>query len=82
MPAHWAKGLTYLISLALASFVLFTVKCNPDDTIGDLKRMLSLLTGTRADKIRIQKGYIVYKDHVSLQDYEISHGSSLEMYYQ
>ncbi|KAK5795156.1 hypothetical protein PVK06_036414 [Gossypium arboreum] len=31
------------------------VKCNDDDTIGDLKKLVAVQTGTRADKIRIQK---------------------------
>lgn len=31
-------------------------------------------TGTRPEKIRIQKWYTVYKDHITLSDYEISDG--------
>ncbi|ONK70672.1 uncharacterized protein A4U43_C04F310 [Asparagus officinalis] len=31
------------------------VKCNEDDTIGDLKKLVAAQTGTRSDKIRIQK---------------------------
>ncbi|SBS98544.1 ubiquitin-like modifier HUB1, putative [Plasmodium ovale curtisi] len=57
------------------------VKCNPDDTIGDLKKLVAAQTGTRADKIRIQKWYTIYKDHITLQDYEIKDGMSLELYY-
>ena len=37
--------------------------------------------GTRADKIRIQKWYTVYKDHITLEDYEIHDGMGLELYY-
>nr|GMD17583.1 serine/threonine-protein phosphatase 6 regulatory subunit 2-like [Ipomoea batatas] len=33
------------------------VKCNDDDTIGDLKKLVAAQTGTRADKIRIQKWF-------------------------
>ena len=47
------------------------VKCNPDDTIGDLKKLLAAQTGTRPEKLRIQKWYTVYKDHITLDDYEI-----------
>ncbi|KAK8350248.1 hypothetical protein V6Z11_A06G199300 [Gossypium hirsutum] len=43
------------------------VKCNDDDTIGDLKKLVAAQTGTRADKIRIQKWYTVYKDHITLK---------------
>lgn len=57
------------------------VKCNPDDTIGDLKKLIAAQTGTRAEKIRLQKWYSVFKDHITLQDYEIGDGSNLELYY-
>ncbi|XP_026416497.1 ubiquitin-like protein 5 [Papaver somniferum] len=57
------------------------VKCNEDDTIGDLKKLVAAQTGTRADKIRIQKWYNVYKDHITLADYEIHDGMGLELYY-
>ncbi|EOD30286.1 hypothetical protein EMIHUDRAFT_233126 [Emiliania huxleyi CCMP1516] len=78
------------------------VKCNPDDTVGDLKKLLAaqatlrrpppsgltsperaahLPTGTRPEKLRIQKWYTVYKDHISLDDYEIHDGMGLELYY-
>jgi ubiquitin-like protein 5 len=53
------------------------VKCNEDDTIGDLKKMVAAQTGTRADKIRIQKWYTVYKDHITLDDYEVHDGMNL-----
>ncbi|CAI9087925.1 OLC1v1022126C1 [Oldenlandia corymbosa var. corymbosa] len=57
------------------------VKCNEDDTIGDLKKLVAAQTGTRAEKIRIQKWYNVYKDHITLKDYEIHDGMGLELYY-
>ncbi|KAK6942816.1 Ubiquitin-like domain [Dillenia turbinata] len=50
------------------------VKCNEDDTIGDLKKLVAAQTGTRPDKIRIQKWYTIYKDHITLKDYEIHDG--------
>eukprot|EP00953_Heterococcus_sp_UTEX-ZZ885_P040331 20627-Heterococcus_DN1.PRE.6 len=31
------------------------VKCNEDDTIGDLKKLIAAQVGTRPEKIRIQK---------------------------
>ena len=37
--------------------------------------------GTRPEKIRIQKWYTVFKDHITLEDYEIHDGMGLEMYY-
>jgi ubiquitin-like protein 5 len=57
------------------------VKCNHDDTIGDLKKMIAAQSGTRADRIRIQKWYLIYKDHITLEDYEIHDGMGLELYY-
>ena len=43
------------------------VKCNEDDTIGDLKKLVAAQTGTRPEKIRIQKWYTVYKDLITLE---------------
>jgi len=57
------------------------VKCNEDDTIGDLKKLVAAQTGTRAEKLRIQKWYNIYKDHITLEDYEIHDGMGLELYY-
>lgn len=56
------------------------VKCNEDDTIGDLKKLAAAQLGTRPEKLRIQKWYTVYKDHITLQDYEIHDGMGLELY--
>lgn len=82
------------------------VKCNEDDTIGDLKKLAAAQLGTRPEKLRIQKWYTVsqersttartrkvmvpcltpffflkvYKDHITLEDYEIHDGMSLELY--
>ena len=52
-----------------------------DDTVGDLKKLLAAQTGTRPEKLRIQKWYTVYKDHITLDDYEIHDGMGLELYY-
>ena len=43
--------------------------------------VLWLPVGTRPEKIRIQKWYTVYKDHITLADYEIHDGMGLELYY-
>lgn len=57
------------------------VKVNQDDTIGDLKRIIAAQTGTRAEKIRLQKWTTILKDHITLQDYEVHDGMNLELYY-
>ena len=57
------------------------VKCNHDDTIGDLKKLIAAQIGKRPEKIRLQRWYSVFKDHITLDDYEIRDGSNLELYY-
>ena len=57
------------------------VKCNSNDTVGDLKKLAAAQLGTRYEKIRIQKWYNIYKDHIRLDDYEIHDGAGLELYY-
>ncbi|AWU77525.1 uncharacterized protein C5L36_0D02690 [Pichia kudriavzevii] len=57
------------------------VKCLPEDTISDFKKVLALQIGTPAQKIVLKKGYLVFKDHITLQDYEINDGTNLELYY-
>ncbi|EPZ34136.1 Ubiquitin-like protein 5 [Rozella allomycis CSF55] len=58
------------------------VKCNSDDTIGDLKKLIAAQTGTRPEKIVLKKWYNTFKDHITLEDYEIQDGMNLELYYQ
>ena len=55
------------------------VKCNEDDTIGDLKKLAAGMLGTSWDKLKIQRYYTVYKDHITLEDYEIHNGQSLDL---
>lgn len=57
------------------------VKCNEDDTIGDLKKLVAAQTGTKWEKIVLKKWYTIFKDHVTLGDYEIHDGMNLELYY-
>lgn len=58
------------------------VKCNQDDTIGVLKLLIAAQTGTKAEKVVLKKGYNIYKDQISLADYEIHDGMMMEMHYQ
>ncbi|KAM8906409.1 ubiquitin-like protein 5 [Lycaon pictus] len=57
------------------------VKCNTDDTIGDLKKLIAAQTGTCWNKTILKKWYMISKDQ-SLGDYEICDGMNLELYYQ
>ena len=59
----------------------FKVPCNADDTIGDLKKLIAVYSGTRSERIRLQKSDTVFKDHITLEDYEIHDGMNLELYY-
>ncbi|KAI0279128.1 ubiquitin-related domain-containing protein [Russula aff. rugulosa BPL654] len=56
------------------------VKCSPDDTVGDLKKLIAAQTGTDWRKITLKKWYTAYKDHITLADYEIHDGMSLELH--
>lgn len=53
-----------------------------DDTIGDLKKLIAAQTGTHWEKIVLKKWYTIYKDHITLEDYEIHDGMNLELYYK
>lgn len=55
------------------------VKVNADDTVGDLKKLIAAQTGTKADRIVLKKWYNTFKDHITLEDYEIHDGMSLEL---
>jgi ubiquitin-like protein 5 len=57
------------------------VKCLGTDTIGDLKKIISLQIGSSYEKLILKKGYQVYKDHISLDDYEVHDGFNFELYY-
>ena len=50
------------------------VICNIDDTTGDLKKLITAQTGTHWNKIGLKKWYMIFKDQVSLGDYEIHDG--------
>ncbi|VDO76377.1 unnamed protein product [Heligmosomoides polygyrus] len=55
------------------------IKCNPMDTVRDLKKLIAAQTGTRYEKIVLKKWYTIYKDHITLQDYEIYGGFNFEL---
>ena len=57
------------------------VKCFPSDTIYNLKQLIAAHIGTKPEKIRLQTAYTVFKDKITLDEYEIKDGSSIELYY-
>ena len=44
-------------------------------------KFLLLFSNKQTNKNRIQKWYTIYKDHITLDDYEVKDGSNLELYY-
>ncbi|WFD24843.1 ubiquitin-like modifier hub1 [Malassezia equina] len=65
------------------------VKCSPEDTVGDLKKLIAAQTGTAPQKIILKKAYSTFKDHITLADCmydvlltadEIHDGDSLELH--
>lgn len=59
--------------------------CNPDDLVGDIKMILSNLTGWKAEKIRLSSDVwsvsATLRDGVALEDYEIKSGFVLHAEY-
>lgn len=39
------------------------VKCNEDDTVGDLKKLAAFQLGTRPEKLKIQKWCVLIRMH-------------------
>uniref|UniRef100_H2YK69 Ubiquitin-like protein 5 n=1 Tax=Ciona savignyi TaxID=51511 RepID=H2YK69_CIOSA len=58
------------------------VRCSESDTIGDLKELVADQVGTSAERIILKKWYTVFKDHICLRDYEITHLFEIEIYYK
>ncbi|KAI8075945.1 ubiquitin-like protein 5-like protein, partial [Gilbertella persicaria] len=58
------------------------VKCAPNDSVGDFKKLIAAQIGTEPHKIVLKKWYKEFKDHISLEDYEIHDGMNLELYYR
>ncbi|KAL1936319.1 hypothetical protein VTP01DRAFT_453 [Rhizomucor pusillus] len=58
------------------------VKCSPKDTVGDFKKLVAAQIGTDPHKIVLKKWYKEYKDHITLEDYELNNGMNLELYYR
>lgn len=57
------------------------IKCSPSDTVGILKQIVAAHIGTKAEKIKLQLGYSVLNDNITLEDYEIKNGMGIELYY-
>lgn len=58
------------------------IKCNPDDTIGDIKILIAFKIGTRPERIRLHLANRILSDSVTLADYEIQQDQQIEMSYE
>ncbi|KAG8528585.1 uncharacterized protein KY384_006272 [Bacidia gigantensis] len=55
------------------------VLCLPSDNIGDFKKMAAYQMGIKAQDVMLKRqGLRPYRDHLTLEDYEIGTGSSLD----
>lgn len=55
------------------------ILCSPSDTIGDFKKVAALYIGQPAGSIMLKRqGGKAMKDQLTLEDYEVSNGSSLD----
>lgn len=58
----------------------FDIMCSPTDSIGDFKKIVAVYSGTKAEAILLKRqGMRPYSDKLTLEDYEIGNGSSLDM---
>ena len=56
------------------------IQCSPQDTVKTLKLLASLQLGTRPEAIMLKRqGQRALKDGLTLEDYEIGNGSSLDL---
>ena len=53
------------------------VKCSPQDTIGDFKKLTAAQIGTDPKKIVLKKWYKEFKDHITLDDCKLEGISNL-----
>ena len=73
-------SLVLVLSLSLCVCVRTAAKRAFNVCLVKLKFLL-LFSNKQTNKNRIQKWYTIYKDHITLDDYEVKDGSNLELYY-
>ena len=58
----------------------FNVPCSPSDSIGDFKKLVAFYSGTKSDAILLKRqGMRPFRNSLTLEDYEIGDGSSVDM---
>jgi len=56
------------------------VNCTDEDTIAFVKKNIAAQTGSDWTKLQLKKWSTIYKDQITLKDYEVSDGMILELY--
>ena len=58
----------------------YEILCSPSDSIGDFKKIVAVYSGMRPEAILLKRqGMRPLKDVLTLEDYEIGDGSSLDL---
>ncbi|MES1905386.1 MAG: ubiquitin-like modifier hub1 [Paramarteilia canceri] len=58
------------------------VKCAKTDKVGDVLKLIALQTGTDPEKIQLRLWHRNLNPKVTLGDYEIAHGASVDLYHR
>jgi ubiquitin-like protein 5 len=54
------------------SSIVTGVSLSPKDTIGDFKKLVAAQIGTEGRKIVLKKWHKEFRDHITLDDYELN----------
>ena len=58
----------------------YSIMCSPSDSIGDFKKIVAVYSGTKPERILLKRqGMRPFKDNLTLEDYEIGDGSSMNL---
>ena len=58
----------------------YEILCSPSDSIGDFKKIVAVYSGMRPEAILLKRqGMRPFNDMLTLEDYEIGNGSSLDL---
>lgn len=58
----------------------FDIPCSPSDSIGDLKKLVAVYSGTPSEMILLRRqGMKPFRNKLTLEDYEIGDGASLDL---
>ena len=82
LSLSFSFSLSLVLSLSLCVYVCVRTAAKRAFNVCLAKlKFLLLFSNKQTNKNRIQKWYTIYKDHITLDDYEVKDGSNLELYY-